>query len=62
LINSEDNNKNSRKKIIVNQENFISYLKNKYPFINFNEIETNIAGFFTKRKVLDIIQSIQDSI
>ena len=59
LFNAEDNNKNSRNKIIVTQENFVVYLKDKYPFINFDDIEIHIEWFFTKRKVLDIIKTFR---
>lgn len=40
----------------INQENFIYYLKNKYDFIDWANIEVPVTQFFQKRKLLKVLQ------
>jgi hypothetical protein len=37
------------------EKDFLTYLKNKYPFINFENEEVRIMALSQKRKVIDIL-------
>lgn len=59
LFEIEANNKNSRNKIKISQENFIKKLRKKYDFINFDKIEIPVISFFEKKKIYNIIKTIK---
>ncbi len=59
LFKIEENNKNSRVKKEISQEDFIKKLKKKYDFINFDEIEIPVVSFFEKKKIYNILKTIK---
>ena len=62
LFEIEDNNLNSRRRKKISQIDFIKYLKNKYDFIDFDNIEIPLIAFFEKRKIHSIIKNITSSL
>lgn len=60
IFEREDNNINSRRKQWLNQEEFMDYLKIKYPFIDFSKIEISVSTFFIKRRIFDIQNAIRN--
>lgn len=60
IYESEDFNLRSRRKKCVDHDSFMKYLKEKYSFIDFDTIEVPVANMFTKRKIIQIMETFRD--
>ena len=59
LFEVEDNNFNSRRRKNPNQKDFLDYLKDKYPFVDFDNIEIKTVSFIEKMKIWRILKEIK---